>query len=247
MLARYSRNLKIQRTHFFVGLVISLLFTLVVVFYGLGFWIWQANIVSRLLTFAGVPHTLLVWDSIRNGPTFEMLINSNPISYTVTIGAIIVLVLTLFLFKLLRKIPSPIKTLAFVVSSVTIATFLWQTVISPIPSYNVHWVTLDWSCSGVIGLCLITLIYVPLLFSLKGPLWSKIFWLFLTMGFSFIWNLLRMSLVTATLYYFGNSVFLIFHYLAGAFIDFIYIVAFYSLAVVHLSKFQIDEVIKLDN
>lgn len=52
-------------------------------------------------------------------------------------------------------------------------------------------------------------------------------------------NLLRISVVTATLYYFGGPVFLLFHYLVGAFIDFVYIVAFYSLALSHLVKFDV--------
>jgi hypothetical protein len=55
-------------------------------------------------------------------------------------------------------------------------------------------------------------------------------------------NILRISVVTATLYYFGGSVFLLFHYLVGAFIDFVYIVAFYSLALSHLAKFGIGGV-----
>jgi exosortase/archaeosortase family protein len=99
---------------------------------------------------------------------------------------------------------------------------------------------MDWSCSGVINLCLITLIYVPFLFTIKGPLWVKVFWLFTAIGFSIVWNLLRMSLVTATLYYLGGIVFLLFHYMLGAFIDFVYIVAFYSLALAHLSKYEVS-------
>ncbi len=49
-----------------------------------------------------------------------------------------------------------------------------------------------------------------------------------------------MSLVTATLYYFGGMVFLLFHYVIGAFIDFVYIVAFYSLALAHLSNYEVS-------
>ncbi len=55
-----------------------------------------------------------------------------------------------------------------------------------------------------------------------------------------------MSLVTATLYYFGGPVFLIFHYLTGVFIDFVYIIAFYSLALAHLSKVEVGEVKNLN-
>ncbi len=239
MLARYSRNLKIQKMHFFVGLAISLLFTLIVAFQGFNFWIWQANMVSQLLSFAGVPHKLFIWGRLVRGPTFEMLINSQAISFTAVAISIIVLALLIVVVNIFRIIPSPVKTIAFVVSIVTVLTLLWQAVISPIPSYTLHWVTLDWSCSGVISLCLITMIYVAFLFTIRGPLWIKVFWLFITMGFSVVWNLLRMSLVTATLYYFGGSVFLLLHYLVGAFIDFVYIVAFYSLALAHLSKHEV--------
>jgi len=151
----------------------------------------------------------------------------------------------ILILNIFRRIPSPVKTIALVVSMVTIFTLLWQTVISPIPSYTLHWVTLDWSCSGVISLCLITMIYAPFLFTIRGPLWAKVFWLFITIGFSVVWSLLRMSLVTATLYYFGGPVFLLFHYLVGAFIDFIYIVAFYSLALAHLTKFEVGGVMNV--
>jgi exosortase/archaeosortase family protein len=246
MAARYSRNLKIQKTHFFVGLVISLFFTLIVAFQGFNFWIWQADMVSRLLSFAGVPHRLFVWGNLANGPTFEMLINSQPISITVVVGIVIVLASFIFVLNIYRRIPSPVKTIALVASLVTILTLLWQTVISPIPSYTLHWVTLDWSCSGVISLCLITLIYAPFLFTIRGPLWAKVFWLFTTIGFSLVWNLLRLSFVTATLYYFGGPAFLIFHYLTGVFIDFVYIIAFYSLALAHLSKVEVGGVMNLN-
>ena len=180
------------------------------------------------------------------GPTFEMLINPQAISFTAVAISIIVLALLILVVNIFRIIPSPVKTIAFVVSIVTILTLLWQAVISPIPSYTLHWVTLDWSCSGVISLCLITMIYVAFLFTIKGPLWIKVFWLFITIGFSVVWNLLRMSLVTATLYYFGGSVFLLLHYLLGAFIDFVYIIAFYSLALAHLSKHEVGGVMDLN-
>jgi len=240
MTARYSRSQKIQKTHFFVGLAISLFSTLIVAFQGFNFWIWQADMVSHLLSFAGVPHRLFIWGNLAaRGPTFEIPINSQPIPFTAVIVVLVALASLIVILNIYRRIPSPIKTIAFVVSVVTIFTLLWQTVISPIPSYTLHWITVDWSCSGVVGLCLITLIYAPFLFTIRGPLWVKVFWLFITIGFSVVWNLLRMSLVTATLYYFGGPVFLILHYLLGAFIDFVYIVAFYSLALSHLSRFEV--------
>lgn len=240
--ARYSRNLSLHKTHFFIGLAISLLFTALVAFQVFGFWTWQAKMVSSLLSFAGVPHRLFFSESQAKGPTFEILVESQPIPTAALIIVFAVLVAIIIILKIFPKIPSPIKTMAFVISMVTTLTLLWQVFVAPIFPSPLHWVTLDWSCSGVISLCLISLIYVPLLFTIKGSLKIKFFWLFVAIGFSVVWNIIRMALVTATLYYFGSSVFLLFHYLIGAFIDFVYIITFYSLALAHLSKFQINGV-----
>jgi len=244
--ARYSRNLRVQKTHFFVGLAISLVFTVLITLNGFNFWIWQASMVGRLLSFAGVPHRLFISSGLVKGPTFEMSINFRSIPFMTVIVLLIVLASLILIVNIFRRIPPPVKAVSFVVSILAILTILWQTIVSPIPSYTLHWVTLDWSCSGVINLCLITLIYVPFLFTIKGPLWVKVFWLFIAIGFSIVWNLLRMSLVTGTLYYFGGIVFLLFHYILGAFIDFVYIVALYSLALAHLSKYEASGVMQLD-
>jgi exosortase/archaeosortase family protein len=246
MHAQYSRSLRIQKLHFFVGLAISLVFTSLIAFNAFNFWIWQARMVDSLLSFAGVSHKLFISSSLANSPTFEMPINFRPIPFTTVIVLLFILASFAIIVNIFRGIPPPVKTISFVVSVLAILTLLWQTMVSPIPSYTLHWVTLDWSCSGVINLCLIALIYVPFLFTIKGPLWVKVFWLFLAIGFSIVWNLLRMSLVTATLYHFGGLVFLLFHYILGAFIDFVYVVAFYSLALAHLSKSESSEVIQFD-
>jgi len=257
---RYSRSLRVQKLHFFVGLSISLAFTLLVAFNGFNFWVWQASVMDRLLSFAGTSHRLfipgglaegtifppLLQSYVSTGPTFEMPIHYRPISSMTVVVLLILLASSILIMNILRTIPSPVKAVWSITSILAILTLLWQTTVSPIPSYNLHWVTIDWSCSGVINLCLITLIYVPFLFTIKGPLWVKVFWLFIAVGFSIGWNLLRMSLVTATLYYFGGLVFLLFHYILGAFIDFVYIVAFYSLALAHLSKYELSGAMKLD-
>jgi len=238
---RYSRRLRVQKMHFFVGLAISLVFTLLIAFNVFNFWIWQVSVMDRLLSFAGVSHRLLI-----SGPTFEMPVHYRPIAFTTVIVLLILLASSILIVNILQIIPLPVKAVFSVVSILAILTLFWQTMVSPIPSYTLHWVTIDWSCSGVINLCLITLIYVPFLFTIKGPLWVKVFWLFVAIGFSIVWNLLRMSLVTGTLYYFGGLVFLLFHYILGAFIDFVYIVAFYSLALAHLSKSEASEAMKFD-
>ena len=238
---RYFRRLRVQKMHFFVGLAISLVFTSLIAFNVFNFWIWQANVMDQLLSFAGVPHRLLI-----SGPTFEMPVHYRPIAFTTAIVLLVLLASLILVVNVLHILPLPVKAVFSVVSILAILTLFWETVVAPIPSYTLHWVTIDWSCSGAINLCLITLIFVPFLFTIKGPLKVKVFWLFTAIGFSIVWNLLRMSLVTGTLYYFGGIVFLLFHYMLGAFIDFVYIVAFYSFALAHLSKSEATRAMKLD-
>ncbi len=250
---RHSRRLRVQKLHFFAGLAISLSFTLLVAFNSLNFWTWQANVIDQLLSLAGVSHKLLTLgnpaeDSIftldmgqyvSTGLTFEMPIDYSPISSTTVIILVVLLASSIVIVNILQRISLPAKAVWSIISILAILTLLWQTVVRPVPSYTVHWVTVDWSCSGVINLCLITLIYVPFLFTINGPLWVKVSWLFMAIGFSIVWNLLRLSFVTATLYYFGGLVFLLCHYMLGAFIEFVYIVAFYSLGLAHLSKYEV--------
>ena len=249
---RNSRSLRVEKAHFFIGLAISVGFMLLITFNGFNFWVWQARIIDQLLSFAGVSHRLFMigsldesslfqlnlGDYILAGPTFEIPIHYSPISFTTVAVLVAVLISSILIVNVLRPIAPPVKAVWSIAAILAILTLLWQTIVSPTPAYSLHWVTIDWSCSGVINLCLITLIYVPFLFTIKGPLWVKVLWLFVAVGFSIVWNLIRLSLVTATLYYFGGLVFLLFHYMVGAFIEFIYIVAFYSLGLAHLSKYE---------
>ena len=239
---RYSRSLRVHRLHFLVGLAISLGVTLLVASNGFSFWIWQADMIDQLLSLAGVSHKLFTLGSLA---TFEVPIHHTPISSTTIVALVIILVSSILIVAMFRPIAPPVKAIWSIVAIAAILTLLWQTVVYPISSYTIHWVTIDWSCSGVINMCLVSLIYVPFLFTIKGPLWIKVSWLFVAMGFSIVWNLLRLSFVTATLYYFGGSVFLLFHYMVGAFVEFVYIVAFYSVGLAHLSKYEVSGVMRL--
>ncbi len=239
---RYSRSLRVHRPHFLIGLAISLGVTLLVAFNGFSFWIWQADVIDKLLSLAGVSHKLFTLGGLA---TFEVPIHHTPISPTTIVALAIVLLASILIVTMVRQIAPPVKAIWSIVAIAAILTLLWQTAVYPISSYTIHWVTIDWSCSGVINMCLVSLIYVPFLFTIKGPLWVKVSWLFIAVGFSIVWNLLRLSFVTATLYYFGGSVFLLFHYMVGAFVEFIYIVAFYSLGLAHLSKYEVGGVMRI--
>jgi exosortase/archaeosortase family protein len=235
------RNLKAQKLHFLVGTGFSLVLVVLIVINAFDFWLWQAGIVDVLLSFAGVPHSFFPFAGLNLiGPTFQIPLYYKPISSSMVICLVVTLLSIVIPVNFLKKIAPPLKAGLSIVFLLSISTLIWNTFVSPVPAYNVHWITIDWSCSGVISIFLITIIFMPFIFTIRGPLWIKVFWFIMALGFSLLWNLIRLSFVTATLYYFGGTVFLLSHYLIGAFVDFLYIITFYSLALSHLSKHDSD-------
>jgi len=241
----------INKAHFLVGVTISLVVTVLVAMASDYFWFLARNI-STLLSFAGVEFNLFLLGTPINllegiplyyspaGPTFEIPVHFVMPDPLLTIFAILIIVLVAFLVYQTRRIVLPIKAIWIIFSALLVTTLAYLVFASPIPPHRLSWVTVDWSCSGVVVLALITLIFAPFLFTVKGPLWIKLLWLTLTIAFSVVWSIVRLSLTIASLYYFGDLAFLLLHYLAGVFVDFIYIVTFYSLALGHLTKHEVS-------
>ena len=238
-----------SKAHFLVGVTVSLVVTLLVAMDGRYFW-FLANIISVLISFAGVEFNLFMLGTpIRliegiplyyrpAGPTFAIPVNFVAPDATTCLLIIFAIVFVSFLVYQTNRIVLPIKAIWLIFSGLLVATLLYLVFVSPIPPHRLSWVTVDWSCSGVVILMLITFIFAPFLFTVKGPLWIKLLFLALTIGFSVVWNIVRISLTIASLYYFGDLAFLLLHYIAGVFVDFIYIVTFYSLALGQLAKHE---------
>jgi hypothetical protein len=90
------------------------------------------------------------------------------------------------------------------------------------------WLLLPW----VFGLGLFTL-NVP--FALKLP------WLVVVFLYSVFWSVVRLALAVATFYYFGSMWMPIFYFLFGFLADFLYVVAFYSLAMDRAAHFLVKQ------
>lgn len=237
--------------HLLIGVALSSVATVLVAMDGNYFW-FLASIISPLLSFAGVQFNLFMLQTPVSliegiplyytpaGPTFEIPVNFVAPDAATSMLIICVIAIVSFLVYQTRRIVLPIKAMWLLFSGLLIATLLYLVFVSPIPPHRLSWVTVDWSCSGVIILLLITFIFTPFLFAVNGPLWIKLLFLASTLAFSVVWNIMRLSLTIASLYYFGDLVFLLLHYLAGVFVDFIYIVTFYSLALGQLTKHEMS-------
>ena len=79
------------------------------------------------------------------------------------------------------------------------------------------------------------------LFTLSVPFALKLPWLLIVFGYSVLWSVVRLAVAVATFYYFGSMWMPIFYFLFGFLADFLYIVAFYSLAMDRAAGFLVRQ------
>jgi len=242
-----------SKFHFFLGIILSILIGILVVFYAIPYWWLQARVIEKLLNFAQVPHKLFTLAKPINliegiplyyhpsGPTFQIPVYYQSVSPFAALVICPLLLIAAILIYRMSFIPLPVKVVFIILAFLTGVSFLYVAFISPIPPHPLYRVIIDWQFSGVIILVLIGVIFALTVFPLPGSFLAKSFWLVLTLIFSMIWNTVRISLVAATFYYFGSLPFLLMHYLMGVYIDFIYIVMFYSLSVSYLARRRTSE------
>jgi len=245
--------MRVAKSHFFVGMLLTVCAGFLVAYYAISYWWFQAEIIGKLLSFAKVPYELFLLAKPISliegiplyyypaGPTFQIPVHYQSVSTLAALIVCLLLFITIILAFRVKFIPLPAKVLFIILSFLVGVSLLYVAFVSPIPPHPLYRVIIDWQFSGVIILILISSIFTLTVFPLPGPMWVKFFWLILTLVFSMIWNTVRISLVAATFYHLGSLPFLLMHYLMGVYVDFIYVVAFYSLAVSHLAKYQVRE------
>lgn len=242
-----------MKLHIVIGVATSVLAAILIVVGAEIFWEAQKEIIQRLLSFAHVRFDVakVPFNDLSQGLPIFYKPGANvfmiPIKYQALspvlalLTSAVLIVFGFFSYKL-KAIPLPFKVLILFLITLVISTILYTTFISPIPPHSINKMAVDWQFSGLIVLFLITVIFTFSVFPVKGPLWAKFMWLGFALVYAFFWNTVRISVVLSSLFHLGSSVFLLSHYLTGIYIDFIYIVAFYSLALAHLAKIETSEV-----
>jgi len=237
-----------QKAHFLIGLIISVLATYLVGTNFLSYWWFQAKIIAKLLEIANVPYHLFDMGRARSlfeifplkytagGPTFELPVPYKRPDPSTVVFILLNLAMASFIIWKLRKIPFPLKILWFILAPVVGATLLYNALWS-VP-HGLTWITVDWTCSGVLIFVLISITFSIGVFGLKGPLRIKFFWMGVTMLFSVAWNIFRLAFTIATLYHMGAFLFILVHYLAGIYLDFIYLATFAGIAIGQLTPYQ---------
>ncbi len=96
----------------------------------------------------------------------------------------------------------------------------------------------DWLTSGIVIMPLIALVFNVAIFPIPGSLSTKLAGVLGCLLFSVGWSIIRFSLALASLFYFGTFSFMFLEYLPGAFVDFIYVLLFYSLVIYRLATWR---------
>lgn len=247
---KMEANLK----HLSIGLAITVVLGVMLVLFAKQFWRFETYFVKALLLFAGVPAKLFTSgapvDPSRSFPvfyhpgglTFQIPMHYTEVSPLVTIIVSVILILVGILLYRGNRLPLPLKVVYFTLSCLVIITLSYVSFVSPVPPHMLNRLTVDWQFSGIIILILAASIFTWSVFPVKGALGLKLGWLAAVLAFSVVWNIVRLSVVLATLYHLGSLPFILLHYLVGIYIDFIYIVAFYSLAMGSLGRTEASEV-----
>jgi len=129
-----------------------------------------------------------------------------------------------------RRWPAPLKPMFFLLLAGLGITLLYLRMVSPTVPYTPEDFCAIW-CRGEACLwLLLPPIFAMSFFILNVPLSLKIGWLFLLLLYSFLWSAVRLALALATFHYFGSIWMPFFYFAFGFLTDFLYIVAFYSLA-----------------
>jgi len=85
-----------------------------------------------------------------------------------------------------------------------------------------------WQRSGIISVTIFSLLFLFLMFPLKGSIWRKLIWLEFVFVTGFTWSLIRISTTALVAYHFGAGAFQLVEFLMGPFTDFLWMISLWS-------------------
>ncbi len=136
-----------------------------------------------------------------------------------------------------RYWPAPLKPLLFLVPASLAITLFYLKAVSPSVPYTPEDFCAIWYRGETYLWFLLPWIFALGLFTLNVPFILKLPWLALMVGYSLVWSALRLALALGTFHYFGPIWMPLFYFAFGFLADFLYIVAFYSLAMDRAATF----------
>ncbi|OFW09513.1 MAG: hypothetical protein A3H27_17665 [Acidobacteria bacterium RIFCSPLOWO2_02_FULL_59_13] len=214
------------------GLAVAILLNFFLVRMLSSVWLAHSRIVEALLQWSGVPWAIGRWAEIWPGSSAPLL-RTPFLDYQIhPYYPWLFLGLTTILFLIgFRRWPAPWKPLLFSLPLSLGITLFYLKAVSPALPYSSEDFCALWYRGETYLWLLLPWIWLLGFFLLNVPLWMKLFWLALLGFYSFLWSAVRLATALATFYYLGPLWMLFFYFAFGFLADFLYIVAFYSLAV----------------
>lgn len=135
-----------------------------------------------------------------------------------------------------RRVPVPVKVIWLLFAAVGTATLVWTGFVSGTPPRPPNTLGLGFQRSGLLAVVVGSVLFAFEVFPLPGPLRVKAGWLAVLACCALGWSVVRMAFVLATVHHVGSWTFLYLQYVAGPVVDFLWIVAVYSLATHSLAR-----------
>ncbi|MBI4463185.1 MAG: hypothetical protein HY647_00640 [Acidobacteria bacterium] len=229
---RSLRHLLFRPAFLGQGLVAAILVDFILVRMLSPLWMAHSRLVENLLRWAGVP-----WERGRGAEIWPG--GSAPLLHTPFLDyqthpsypwLFLGLTALVFLVGLCRW-PAPLKPLLFSLPLSLGLTLFYLKAVSPTLPYTAEDFCALWYRGETYLWLLLPWIWLLGFFLLNVPLRLKLVWLALLGFYSVVWSAVRLATALATFYYFGSIWMPFFYFAFGFLADFLYIVAFYSLAV----------------
>ncbi|GAC1415156.1 MAG: hypothetical protein NVSMB57_10660 [Actinomycetota bacterium] len=227
------------------GLVVSILIVGLSFTFTHAIWNTEATGLKAMLRMSQTPFTItpppnpapgLLGGTIKGGPTFVVEGSRARTPLAAGIGGIAVFGALSVIAIRWRKIPVPAKVLWLLFAVLGVATLWYTAFVSGNPPQPINSLTISFQRGGLLGVMVAVVLFAVEVFPVPGRLRSKLGWLLVLVGFSAVWSVVRMAFVLATVHHVGSWTFLYLQYLAGPMVDFLSVVAVYSLATHGLAR-----------
>ena len=205
-------------------------------------WIWHSVAVENLLQMAKVPWqrgreiTLLPGTAARLLSTGYLDYQQHPLYPWCFVGGVGIL-----FWIAVRRLPGPLKSLLFLLPASLAITLIYLRTVSPAVPYTPEDFCAIWYHGETCLWLLLPLIFAMSFFVITVPFLLKIGYLCLLLLYSFVWSAVRLAVALATFHYFGSIWMPFFYFAFGFLADFLYIVAFYSLAMDRAAIFLVRQ------
>jgi hypothetical protein len=204
--------------------------------------LWHTRVVEGLLKMANVPWELGREMSLLPGISAVLLRTAYLDYHTHPLYPFGFCVLALACFLIgYRRWPPPLKPLLFLVPACLALTLVYLRTVSPSVSYTPEEFCAIWYRGEAYLWLLLPFIFAMGFFMLNVPFSMKIGWLGLLLIYSFAWSAVRLALALATFHCWGSMWMPLYYFAAGFLTDFLYIVAFYSMAMDRAAAFLARE------